>query len=143
MLKKFQNHLDANFPQLKGKRLLLAVSGGIDSMVLATLCKKMQLNIAMAHCNFQLRGKESYEDENFIRKYALAFEIPIFIQKFTTEKFANENKLSIQLAARKLRYDWFNELLVKEKYDFLLTAHHLDDQVEKGMLIKTISSGAY
>ena len=130
MLKKIQNHLDVNFPHLKGKRLLLAVSGGIDSMVLVHLCKKMQLNIAIAHCNFQLRGKESDEDENFIRNYALAFEIPIFIQKFTTEKFAKEHKLSIQLAARKLRYDWFNEVLVKEKYDFLLTAHHLDDQVE-------------
>ena len=130
MLEKFQQHLDKNFSLLKDKRLLLAVSGGIDSMVLVHLSKNLRLDIAIAHCNFQLRGKESEDDENFIKNYAEKFQIPIFTQKFTTEKFANENKLSIQLAARKLRYDWFNQLLINENYDYLLTAHHLDDQIE-------------
>lgn len=141
MLKKFQNHLDLNFPHLKGKRLLLAVSGGLDSMVLVHLCKSLQQDIAIAHCNFQLRGKESDEDENFIKKYADKFEIPIFIQKFNTEQFANENKLSIQLAARKLRYDWFSQLLQNEKYDYLLTAHHLDDQIETFLINLTRGTG--
>ncbi|NHN24748.1 tRNA lysidine(34) synthetase TilS [Flavobacterium jejuense] len=130
MLKKIQNHLNKNFSDLEDKRLLLAVSGGIDSMVLLNLCKKLSFEIAVAHCNFQLRGKESDADENFVIEKATELQIPFFIQKFDTEEFANENKLSIQLAARKLRYDWFNKVLENENYDFLLTAHHLDDQIE-------------
>ena len=141
MLMKFQNHLNTNFPFLKGKRLLLAVSGGIDSMVLLTLCQKLSLKIGVAHCNFQLRGKESDGDADFVKEKTTELNIPFFIQKFDTEQFANENKLSIQLAARKLRYDWFNEILENEKYDFLLTAHHLDDQIETFLINLTRGTG--
>jgi tRNA(Ile)-lysidine synthase len=130
MLTKFQNHLEQNFPHLKEKKLLLAVSGGLDSMVLMHLFQQLNYNIAIAHCNLQLREKESDEDENFVKFQAKKFQIPIFSTRFETEKFANTNKLSIQLAARKLRYDWFYQLLEEENYDYLLTAHHLDDQLE-------------
>jgi tRNA(Ile)-lysidine synthase len=130
MLTKFQNHLEQNFPHLKENKLLLAVSGGLDSMVLIHLFQELSYSIGIAHCNFQLRGKESYEDEKFVKLQAEKFQIPIFSAQYETEKFANENKLSIQLAARKLRYDWFYQLLKEEKYDYLLTAHHLDDQLE-------------
>src|SRR5690606_32018260 len=113
--------------QLKDKKLLLAVSGGLDSMVLMHLFQQLNYDIAIAHCNFQLRGKESDADENFVKFQAEKFQIPIFNIQFETEKFADDNKLSIQLAARKLRYDWFYQLLEEENYDYLLTAHHLDD----------------
>lgn len=141
MLKKVQHHLEKNFPYLQGKRLLLAVSGGIDSMVLLDICKNLHLEIGIAHCNFQLRGNESDGDELFIKEKANQLQIPLFIQKFDTEKFANDTKLSIQLAARKLRYDWFNKLLDIENYDFLLTAHHLDDQVETFLINLTRGTG--
>jgi len=130
MLIKFQNHITTNFPQLKDKKLLLAVSGGIDSMVLLDLFYKLRFDICVAHCNFQLRGKESDGDELLVRETCQDRYIPYFIETFHTTEFANEKKLSIQLAARKLRYDWFHELLSENQLDYLVTAHHLDDNVE-------------
>ena len=130
MLQKLQNHLQINFPFLKGKKLLLAVSGGIDSMVLVYLFKQLQVDFAVAHCNFQLRNTESNGDEDFVKSICDSLAIPIFIQKFDTKQFATDYKLSIQLAARKLRYDWFYELLDKKNYHYILTAHHLDDSLE-------------
>jgi len=130
MIKQFQNHIRFNFPQLKDKKILLAVSGGLDSMVLMHLFQELSYTIGIAHCNFQLRGKESDEDEKLVKLQAEKFQIPIFSIQFETEKYANDSKLSIQLAARKLRYDWFYQILENENYDYLLTAHHLDDQLE-------------
>ena len=130
MLQKLQNHLQINFPFLKEKKLLLAVSGGIDSMVLVYLFKQLQFDFAVAHCNFQLRDNESNGDEDFVKSICDSLSIPIFVQKFDTKQFAADYKLSIQLAARKLRYDWFYELLEKEDCDYILTAHHLDDSLE-------------
>lgn len=130
MLTKFQTHLNTNFPQLKDKKLLLAVSGGIDSMVLMHLFFRLRYSICVAHCNFQLRGKESDADENFVKSEAEKFKIPNYFIRFDTENYSKENKLSIQLAARKLRYNWFQELVSQYQLDFLVTAHHLDDDVE-------------
>jgi len=130
MLQKLHNHLHTNFRYLKGKKLLLAVSGGIDSMVLVHLFKQLQYDFAVAHCNFQLRNNESNGDEDLVKSICDSLAIPIFIQKFDTKQFATDYKLSIQLAARKLRYDWFYELLEKEDCDYILTAHHLDDSLE-------------
>lgn len=129
MLTKFQNHIEQNFHQLKDKKLLLAVSGGIDSMVLLDLFYKLRFDICVVHCNFQLRGKESDGDEMLVREICQDRYIPYFIEKFDTLEFAKENKLSIQLAARKLRYDWFQEI-ISHGFDYVLTAHHLDDNVE-------------
>ncbi len=130
MLQKLQNHLQINFPFLKEKKLLLAVSGGIDSMVLVYLFKQLQFDFAVAHCNFQLRGNESKGDEDFVESICDSLSITLFVQKFDTKQFAADYKLSIQLAARKLRYDWFYQLLEKDNFDYLLTAHHLDDSLE-------------
>lgn len=130
MLTKFQNHINTNLPFLKEKKLLLAVSGGIDSMVLVHLCHQLQLDFVVAHCNFQLRGDESEEDENFVKSQMEILQIPIFVQKFDTIAFAKQQKLSIQVVARNLRYEWFNSLLSNHSFDYILTAHHLDDSVE-------------
>ena len=130
MLTKFQNHLNKNFPFLKEKRLLLATSGGIDSMVLVHLLHQLKYDFAVAHCNFQLRNSESDTDEFFVKSFCDEEKIEAFIQKFETKKFASDYNLSIQLAARKLRYDWFYELLEQENFDYILTAHHLDDSLE-------------
>jgi tRNA(Ile)-lysidine synthase len=130
MLEKFQNHIIQNFDFLIGKRLLLATSGGLDSMIMVDLFHKLSFDMAMAHCNFQLRGIESFEDQKFVQNYAHANEIDVFITQFDTTTFAKDFKLSIQVAARELRYSWFYELLETNKYDYILTAHHADDNLE-------------
>ncbi|MNJ94946.1 tRNA(Ile)-lysidine synthase [compost metagenome] len=141
MLSKFQNHLSENLSFLKDKKLLIAVSGGIDSMVLLELLKRLDYNITIAHCNFNLRGNESDGDEQFIREYAIKNNIKIFVTNFNTELFASDNKLSIQVAARKLRYVWFEQLLQEKHLDYLLTAHHLDDSIETFLINFTRGTG--
>ena len=130
MLQELQNHIQKNLAHLIGKKLLLAVSGGIDSMVLVDLFTRLDFTIAIAHCNFQLRGAESEQDAFFVEHKIQNVKHKIFSRKFETQKYAQENKLSIQQAARELRYNWFYELLDKEGFDYLLTAHHLDDSLE-------------
>jgi len=98
-------------------------------MVLLDLFYKLRFDICVVHCNFQLRGKESDADEMLVRETCQDRFIPYFIESFDTLKFSKENKLSIQLAARKLRYDWFQEI-ISLGFDYVLTAHHLDDNVE-------------
>ncbi len=130
MFKEFQYHLEQNLSFLFGKRILLATSGGIDSMVMVDVFRKMKFDIALAHCNFQLRGDESNEDQTFLQDYAKANAITIFTTLFDTVSFAEKHKLSIQVAARNLRYGWFKELLDDEKFDYILTAHQADDVIE-------------
>jgi tRNA(Ile)-lysidine synthase len=141
MLLKFQKHLAENLPFLKEKKLLLALSGGLDSMVLAYLLKESDCIFTMAHCNFQLRGNESDGDEKFIRDFALQNKIQLFVTHFDTESFATDNKLSIQVAARQLRYIWFYQLLEENKLDYILTAHHLDDNLETFLINLTRGTG--
>jgi tRNA(Ile)-lysidine synthetase-like protein len=130
MLDRLKNHIAQNFPFLENKKLFLATSGGLDSIVMAHLFNQLNHTIALAHCNFQLRGLESFEDQNFVQDYAEANAIPIFVTQFDTEAFAKDYKLSTQVAARDLRYNWFYELLETEKFDYILTAHHADDNIE-------------
>ncbi len=140
--------------------LLLAVSGGVDSIVLTDLCYKAGYKFSLAHCNFQLRGKESDADETFVRSLGEKYKVEVLVKKFDTEKYAAAKKLSIQEAARVLRYEWFEELvllqtppsdeLVEDRSSsrqtgasdgagsthysslitHLLTAHHADDNNE-------------
>ena len=126
----FYQHLQTQFPFLENKKLLLAVSGGLDSMVLLHLLQQLPYTIAIAHCNFQLRGIESFEDQSFVQNYALQHQIPFYYTQFDTQAFANDYKLSTQVAARELRYDWFYEQLELHQFDFVLTAHHADDNLE-------------
>ncbi|MGQ7944586.1 tRNA lysidine(34) synthetase TilS [Flavobacterium sp. WC2509] len=141
MKNTLQNHIEKEIPFLKQKKLLLAVSGGLDSMVLLHLFQELKYDIAIAHCNFQLRGIESFGDQKFIQEYADSKGIPIYVTQFDTEAFANDYKLSTQVAARELRYNWFYELLENENFDYLLTAHHADDNLETFLINFTRGTG--
>jgi tRNA(Ile)-lysidine synthase len=114
-------------------QLLLAVSGGVDSVVLTDLIFNAGFSFSIAHCNFQLREEESERDEGFVRKLAEKYGVPVHVKKFDTLQFAGQNKLGIQEAARKLRYDWFTQLIDSQLSTAncqLVTAHHADDNVE-------------
>ncbi len=135
LLDQFKANWQKHFNQLSinNCHLLLAVSGGIDSIVLVDLVSKSGFDFTIAHCNFQLREEESTRDENFVRSLAGKYGKEVLVKQFDTASFANKNKTSIQEAARKLRYDWFNELLnstFKTQHSKLLTAHHADDNIE-------------
>lgn len=130
MLLPFKKYLQTNFSFLKEKKIMVACSGGVDSVVLTHLMSKLNYTISLAHCNFSLRGEESDQDEAFVKKLSKQLNILFFTKTFDTKKYALEHKISTQMAARDLRYNWFNTLLEENKYDYLLTAHHLDDDVE-------------
>lgn len=141
MLQKFTTHIDANFPFLKDKKLLIAISGGLDSVVLTHLFSELNYTIALAHCNFKLREKASDLDEEFVRNISQKTSNQIFIKIFETEKYAKENKTSTQIAARELRYAWFQKITIKNNFDFILTAHHADDNLETFLINLTRGSG--
>lgn len=111
-------------------RFLLAVSGGIDSVSMAHLFQMSAYDCAIAHCNFQLRGADSELDEAFVRSLALFLEMPFFVEKFDVEERAVEEGISIQMAARELRYEWFDKLVLDQGFDYLATAHNKNDSVE-------------
>ncbi|HNC31685.1 MAG TPA: tRNA lysidine(34) synthetase TilS, partial [Cyclobacteriaceae bacterium] len=134
MLEQFLNHIQQHSLCKPSDRILLAVSGGLDSMVMLNLFKKAGYPVGVAHGNFQLRGNEADEDERFVMDACKAADIPFFSKKFNTREYANENKLSIQTAARELRYAWFQELMGKEQFNFLATAHHVNDSLETVLL---------
>ena len=110
--------------------VLLAVSGGLDSVVMACLFHESGYRFGIAHANFQLRGEESERDEDFVRALASRYQVPIHVKRFETRSFSRKNRISVQMAARTLRYEWFEELIKNEVYSSIATAHHLDDQVE-------------
>jgi len=110
MLASFQNHLQQNFPFLWQKKIILAISGGIDSVVLAHLLHKLHIPFLMAHCNFQVRGEESEGDQHFVQALAKILSSPIEIKRFATKEYGKLHGLNTQLAARILRYEWFEAL---------------------------------
>ena len=130
MLLEFKEHIQDQFPFLADSKLLIAVSGGIDSVVLSHLVQQLGLDFAICHCNFKLRGEESDDDEDYVKSLASDFGVPIYTISFKTEEYATEHKLSIQVAARKLRYYWFYDLIEEHKYDYVLTAHNTNDNLE-------------
>ena len=130
MLTAFEEHLKHHFPELYHQKILLAVSGGLDSMVLVDLCLKSSLNISIAHCNFKLRAEESDAEERFVVDFAKNHNLTVFSEQFDTNKFVENSKLSVQMAARQLRYDFFEQLRTQHHFDTLLTAHHADDNLE-------------
>jgi tRNA(Ile)-lysidine synthase len=123
------------------QRIVLAVSGGADSMLMLHLFAKTGFQVAVAHCNFKLRGTESDEDERFVADYCDRHNLTFFVKQFNTEDYASENGISIEMAARDLRYNWFNEILYKNGFDLLATAHHQDDVIETFLINLSRGSG--
>ena len=124
-----------------GERILLAVSGGADSMLMLHLFVKSGFPVAVAHCNFGLRGQESNEEEQFVADYCDRHNLTCHIEHFNTSEFALQEGISIEMAARDLRYEWFNRLLHQNKYDYLATAHHQDDVIETFLINLSRGSG--
>lgn len=116
--------------------LLLAVSGGIDSVVLCELCRQANYSFTIAHCNFQLRGLESQRDEDFVRSLGKKYGVEVLVRQFDTSEYATQQKISIQEAARELRYTWFATILEAKDTtaSLLLTAHHADDNIETTLM---------
>lgn len=111
-------------------RVLIALSGGVDSVVLLNLLHRLHFHVAAAHCNFQLRGDASDADERFCEEVCAAKNIPFFSRRFNTEQYAMNHGVSVQMAARSLRYAWFSELLQHHGFTSIATGHHLNDQAE-------------
>ncbi len=111
-------------------KILVGVSGGIDSVVLSHLLKSMGYEIGIAHVNFRLRAQDSELDEQFVCNWAKQLNVPYFVEYFDTQKYAHDNGLSIQVAARNLRYNWFEKTKIANNFHFVAIAHHLDDQIE-------------
>ncbi|WP_452220843.1 tRNA lysidine(34) synthetase TilS [Lacinutrix salivirga] len=141
MLKPFQKHINQNLSFLKGSKLLIAISGGLDSVVLTHLCYQANLKFSLAHCNFNLRGNESNADEDFVLQLAEDLDLEVFIEHFETQEYATKHKLSTQMAARALRYNWFNDLANQLQFDYILTAHHADDNLETFLINFTRGTG--
>jgi tRNA(Ile)-lysidine synthase len=130
MRKKLREILYSRIGIKPESRIILAVSGGIDSMVMLYLFKELDHDLLVAHCNFKLRGEESDMDESFLKQQCEQMAIPFISRSFNTEEYAEEKSISLQMAARDLRYNWFQELITEKKFDFLATAHNLNDQIE-------------
>ncbi len=130
MLKNFIQNIKEKGLIAPDERVLLAVSGGIDSMVLLHLFEQSGFEYGVAHCNFQLRGEESDGDERFVREYVQMHGIPSFFETFDTEEYARISGISIEMAARELRYAFFERIRRENNYDRIVTAHHQDDLIE-------------
>jgi tRNA(Ile)-lysidine synthase len=130
MLERFREYINRSKLCQDGDRILVAVSGGIDSVVLLDLFVQAGFETGLAHCNFHLRGKESDEEAEFASSLARGYSIPFYRADFETGKYAEKEKISIQMAARNLRYDWFEETRQEEGFDYIATAHNGDDVLE-------------
>ena len=130
MKNKFLSNIKNKNLFLEEDKLIIAISGGADSVALALLLNECNFSVIFAHCNFNLRGEESNLDESFIKKFADKLKIECFIKSFETEKFAKENKISIQMAARELRYSWLEKIRIKTNSKYIAVAHHKDDDIE-------------
>lgn len=130
MLQSFFTHIKKEHLFLPSDKILLTVSGGIDSVVMCELFHQAKFNFGIAHCNFNLRNNESDEDETFVEALAEHYHVSSHNISFDTKNFATKKKLSIQVAARQLRYDWFEEVRKQFNYRYIATAHHRDDSIE-------------
>ncbi|HEY3404645.1 MAG TPA: tRNA lysidine(34) synthetase TilS [Ohtaekwangia sp.] len=140
MQEQFLNHIKNHELCTLQEPILVTVSGGVDSVVMLHLFREAGFTIGVAHCNFQLRGKESDGDEEFVRQLCLGLNVPFFFNRFETEAYAWENGISTQMAARELRYTWFDSLLEKHHYTRIATGHHFDDTIETIILNLTRGS---
>ena len=141
MLDRFRKFIAENNLINPGDRILLAVSGGIDSMVMTHLFLQLDHKMGIAHCNFSLRDEESDKDEEMVRKFAGEHNILFFSTRFKTKAFAKENGLSVQMAARELRYIWFEKIRLENLFDKIAVAHNLNDNIETLIINLTRGTG--
>ena len=130
MVTAFKKHIEAHFPALADQKILIACSGGLDSIVLLHLLQKIGLTLGVAHCNFKLRGAHSDADLSFIETIAGNLGVPVFTTVFDTKTYAKTQGISTQVAARELRYEWFYSTARANGYDRIATGHHADDDLE-------------
>ena len=130
MLQRFTNYIKENHLFTRSETLLVGVSGGIDSVVLIDLLDQAGFSFAIAHCNFRLRGAESDGDERLVTSLARKYDARLYKTTFDTAEYAQEHKISIEMAARDLRYRWFETVRTTHHLDFIAVAHHREDQLE-------------
>ena len=130
MLKRFKAYNEEHGLLRFGDRVLLAVSGGVDSVVMAHIFAETDYECALAHCNFQLRGEDSEADEAFVRTLAAQLEMPVYVERFDVDREMEEKGISLQMAARDLRYEWFSSIAKEHAFETIATAHNLNDSVE-------------
>ena len=130
MVTAFKKHIAAHFPALADQKILIACSGGLDSIVLLHLLQKIGLTLGVAHCNFKLRGAHSDADLSFVETIAGNLGVPVFTTVFDTKTYAKTQGISTQVAARELRYEWFYSTARANGYDRIATGHHADDDLE-------------
>lgn len=125
----------------KNDKILVAVSGGEDSVVMLDMLAKANIQCVVAHCNFQLRGEDSNKDEIFVKNLAKKYGFKFFVVRFDTRKYAKKQKISIEMAARNLRYKWFEKIRTENNCKYIATAHHQNDSVETVLLNLTRGTG--
>jgi len=140
-VKKFTDFIEQNSLFERGGKVLAAVSGGMDSVLMVHLLKSAGINFGIAHCNFQLRGDDSTADEAFCKNLAQQAGVPFHSIKFDTHTYAAEKKISIQMAARDLRYPWFEQVRQQSGYAVIALAHHQNDTIETILLNLTRGTG--
>jgi tRNA(Ile)-lysidine synthase len=134
MLKRFKDFIIEKKLFQAGEKILVGMSGGIDSVVLCHLLHQSAIPFGMAHCNFKLRGEESDQDQEFVSRLSEHLQVPYYLHQFDTKEYASMHGISIQMAARDLRYTWFHKLLDENKYHWIATAHHGNDVLETILL---------
>ena len=130
LLDNFQRYIRRNELAAPEDFILLTVSGGVDSMVMLSLFVRSGYRVGVAHCNFQLRGVESEEDEELVRREAEKYGVPWYNKRFDTKGEMERTGESMEMAARRLRYAWFDELSREHGYTVVAIAHHIDDSIE-------------
>src|ERR1700744_4532026 len=140
-VKQFTAFIGQNNLFLPGSKVIAAVSGGMDSVLMAHLLKAAGYDLSIAHCNFQLRGAEAIADQEFCQNLAQQLRVKFHTGNFDTTAYAAEKKISIQMAARDLRYQWFDQLRQQYNYDVIALAHHQNDTIETILLNLTRGTG--
>lgn len=141
LLAKIHSFISASHLAANGNRILLGVSGGIDSIVMAHIFLHLPYTLGIAHCNFTLRGEDSDLDEEFVRQFAVLNSLPFFSTRFSTKDYAARHGISTQMAARELRYEWFESVREKHGYEAIAIAHNLDDHAETMLINLTRGTG--
>ncbi len=141
MITSFRKFIVDNNLFSKTDKILLTVSGGMDSSLMVELFFRAEFRFGIAHCNFRLRGKEADRDEQFVKDLALRLNAPYYSIRFDTGEYAKKNKISIQMAARELRYQWFEKIREQNHYDYIALAHNKDDLEETFFINLTRGTG--